>query len=522
MHPSLEFPAAFGPNGLKGIRAIHPISSSKAILFVPYRICMGVQAANKALKHLFDAFPEIYTENKYRNEHRLYAFIMHEKLKDSSSFYFPYLALLSDADILCDWSDSDLIHLRDPEILPKVQQYRRNMNQTWSRIEASLLAFPSDFPLESASLQGLFQWTYKIVQTRSFAWGEPEGMLIPFADFLNHGDVYMSFETCTLEFLEANKANPITYIDYSDFANTHTLRPDLPFNQRTWSSRVEKYLRKEGAYEALTKLDSPWAVDDQVKGLDSSSDEDYRVQLSSDSDEEGYVREPEAQTEDDYFVISTSPKHSLCAGEQVLISYGRHSNLGLLLYYGFSMPAYRRDSVFLTIPPSDLRIIPTHFKLKSGRFNEEVLAIFRKEEVNVRAKQGLVKADMKRVMGLTPILADLEMEALGKTLEFYRKMKNNRFEGTGKETDTAILEDTGSNFHLRAAAAYRLSQRGILSSQIALIERLLSIMTAIQAQKWSSELSNCTEEEISELYALRNYLRAFHTNQHLWAKDFFN
>lgn len=522
VHPSLDFPAAFGPHGLKGIRAIHPIGSSKAILFVPYRLCLGVQAANKALQHLFDAFPAVYSEDKYKNEHRLYAFIMHEKLKGSSSFYSPYLDLLADADILCDWSETDLSELRDPEILSKVKQYQRNMRQSWSRMETSLLAFPSDFPLEAASLHALFLWTYKIVQTRSFAWGEPEGMLIPFADFLNHGDVYMGFETRTLEFLEANKASSITYIDYSDFANTHTARADAQFPHRTWTNRIGKYLRKEGAVEELKSLGSPWALEDLLKGEESSSDEDYKVQLSSDSDEDSYVSEPDAQTEDDYFVISTSAKHSLAAGQQVLISYGRHSNLGLLLYYGFALHPYLRDSVLLTIPPAETRIIPTHFRLKSRRLNEEVIAMFRKEEVNVRAKKGLVKADLRKVMGLTPILVGLEIETMAKTLAFYQKVIEERFGGTGEDTDFAILADTSANGHLIAAATYRLSQRAILSSQIVLVERLSCILTCIQAQQWSAALSSCTAQDLEALYALRSYLRAFHTNQQLWAKDFFS
>jgi len=523
VHPSLDFPAAFGPHGLKGIRAIHPLPSSKAILFVPYRLCLGVQAANKALKHLFDAFPAVYSEDKYKNEHRLYAFLMHEKLKGASSFYAPYLDLLSDADILCDWPDSDLSELRDPEIQSKVLQYRRNMNKSWSRVETSLLSFPVDFPVEADSLHALFLWTYKVVQTRSFAWGEPEGMLIPFADFLNHGDVYMSFETRTLEFLEANKSNSITYIDYSDFANVQTTaRADSQFPERTWSSRIEKYLQNEGAYDRLKGLESPWDMEDQMKGVDSSSDEDYKVELSSDSDEGSYVSEPDPQTEDDYFVISTSAKHSLAAGQQVLISYGRHSNFGLLLYYGFALHPYLRDSVLLTIPPAENRIIPTHFRLKINRLNEEVIGIFRKEGVNVRAKKGLVKADMRKVMGLTPILVDLEIETLVKTLEFYKKTKEDRFRGTGEAEDRAILGNIDANWHLIAAAAYRMSQRAIFNSQIALIERLSSVLTAIQARQGPAQLSSCTEEDLVGLYVLRSYLRAFHTNQRLWAKDFFS
>ena len=140
----------------------------------------------------------------------------------------------------------------------------------------------------------------------------------------------------------------------------------------------------------------------------------------------------------------------------------------------------------------------------------------------MRAKKGLVKADMRKVMGLTPILVDLEIETLVKTLEFYKKTKEDRFRGTGEAEDRAILGNIDANWHLIAAAAYRLSQRAIFSSQIALIERLSSVLTAIQARQWPAQLSSCTEEDLVGLYVLRSYLRAFHTNQRLWAKDFFS
>ena len=521
VHPSLQFPAAFGPSGLNGIRALHPISSSKAILFVPYRLCLGVQAANKALFHVFSAFPDVYSDDKYRNEHRLYVFIMCEKLKGAKSFYFPYLNLLDDPVILSDWTDTELAALHDPAIPIKVQQYRNSLSRTWRKLQSSLTAFPQDFPGDLDSLYAVFLWTYKVVQTRSFAWGEPEGMLIPFADFMNHGDVYMSFETCSSEFLEANQSNPITYVDYSDFTNTSSNRPDLLFNRRTWTSRLEKYMRKSGALGVIQGLESVWEVDEQMKSEGSSSDEDYRVQLSSDSEDE-YVSVSEEQKEEDYFVVSTSDRHSYQQGEQVVIAYGRHSNLGLLLYYGFALSDYPRDSLLLSIPPSGSRIILSQFRIKARRLNEDVLALFRKEIVAKQAKNGQIREDMKKILGLTPIKTDLELETLEKVSEFYRKLHEERFGEVNEEEDRRKLCKNEGGFKENMAIAYRISQKSILSSQHRFITSLQRIMSSIKEGTWSFSLSGLSPETLKELYPLRNYLRSFKVNQHIWGTTEFS
>lgn len=518
VHPSLDFPAAFGAEGLHGIAAKCAISSSKAFLFVPYRICIGLQAANKALAHVFDAFPRVFHDHKYKNEFRLHAFIISEKLKGEQSFYYPYLRMLKNPEILVDWSEDEIRELQDPTIFDKVRLYSRKMNNFWQLLEPVFEHFSGEFPSNQA-LYSLYVWTYKLVQTRSFAWGDPEGMLIPFADFFNHADVYVSYETCTAEFLEANEDNLITYVDYRDFSGTsQSPRFDLSFSSRAHLNRLQKYSSSPSySLPSLQALEAVWELDDTLES-GSSSDDDYRVDLNSSDDEDVIRNEPLPQTEDDYFVVSTGKRCSFQPGEQVTLCYGRQNNTGLLLFYGFALDNYSRDAVFLDVPGCEGRI-PSTYRLKANRLNEDVLSLFRKSIVSRLSKEGQIKPDMTRVMGLTPIRVSIEIETVEKTIQFYNQYISTRFL-TSEAEDRELLQGEIA-VRLKFAVRYRLSQRAIVRSQAGLLSTLLGVLRKVESHSWSYHLQDKSMSEIAEMYPLRTYLRAFKVNQALWEKNFF-
>lgn len=510
VHPSLEVPAIFGEQ-LLGIRALHPIPSLKAIMFVPYRLCLGLQAAERILGSFFSSEPDLFLTHKHKNDYRLYALLLHEKLQGESSFYWPYLRILRDAEILIDWSDEEIAELQDPAIPTRVETYRRVMEKYWKQLEPVVLRHSDLFP-HTEDLYSLFKWVYKIVQTRSFAWGDPEGMLIPVADFFNHTDIYANYETCTAQYMAENASASSTFIDYSDFNGAAgAIRQDAGFHNRSYKSKLRKYMDKAATWERLQALESIWKADELIKEDNSSSDEDFRVVIESEEEEEKDTTKPLPQTEADYFVLSTGSKGSFQAGDQVCICYGRKSNLDLLLFYGFVPEFNYRDSVLVPVHGTD-------FKLKWNRLNQDIIAYYRLELVEALITQGVFKPAMRDALGIRPILGGIESAAIGKALHCYKLYEQARFR-TNEAEDRAILA-AEPGFRLRTAVYYRISQRRILQKQIELLETLSSVLSQIKASTWESSLSRKSPEEIEGIYPLRNYLRAYDNNRVTWAQNF--
>lgn len=510
VHPSLEVPAIFGCQ-LLGVRALRPIPSLKAVMFVPYSLCLSQQAAERILGSFFSSEADLFLTHKHKYDYRLYALLLHEKLKAESSFYWPYLQILKDAEILIDWTSDEIEELQDPALFQRVETYKRVMEKYWKQLEPVLARHSDLFP-PSQDLYSLFKWVYKIVQTRSFAWGNPEGMLIPVADFFNHTDIYANYETCTSQYMAENASNSSTFIDYTDFTDTPgETRPLAEFNTRSYKSKLRKYMDKEATWERLQALASIWQVDDLIKEEVSSSDDDFKVILDSDEGEETDNSPPLPQTEADYFVLSTGTKGSFQAGEQVCICYGRKSNFDLLLFYGFVPECNYRDSVLVPVQGTD-------YKLKWNRLNQDLIGHYRLELVEALIAQGVFKPAMRDALGIRPILGVVESAAVGKALSCYRLYEQARFR-TSEDEDKAILAGDPA-FRLRTAVYYRLSQRRILRKQIELVEALLSVLNQIKAGTWESSLAQKSPETLEILYPLRNYLRAYDANRVTWAQNF--
>ena len=511
LHPSLEVPCAFGDPPLLGVRALRPIPSLKAIMFVPYRICLSLQAADRILGPLFALEPDLFLTNKYKNDYRLYTLLIHEKLKGESSFYSPYFRILHDAEILTDWSDAEIQELQDPGAIFRVTTYRKVMQKYWSELSPVLERHPDYFP-PTDNMYSLFFWVYKIVQTRSFAWGNPEGMLIPVADFFNHRDIYAGYETCSPTYLQENANNEETYIDYSDFnGGNGQNREKKEFNSRSFKGKLEKFMINTENCEKIRSLEAIWKVDDIIND-ESSSDDDLPVHLNSDSeDEKDSSPAPLPQTEEDYFVLSSGSKGSFLPNEEVCICYGRKRNLDLLLFYGFVPEENYRDSVSI---PVENRI----FRVKFNRLNQEVIESFRKELVEELVRQGVFKEEVKETLGIRPVLGNIEMAVLRKVLNYYRLFRQARFRTT-EEEDRSILSQNPP-FRLKTAVFYRISQRRILTRQIDLIDSLLTILAQIKSGAWSFPLISKSQSEIETLYPLRNYLRAYEANRHTWSHSF--
>lgn len=223
--------------------------------------------------------------------------------------------------------------------------YFRNKLHKKAKVLLSVLRrypdlYPNDTPLED-----LFAWAYKLVHTRSFAWGKPEGMLVPFADNLNHADINLTYKT----------------IEKARVSDPEAPRTE-PGPGKLYMNRMMKYLHKYQSVEELQDVRYIWETEESLKEFESSSEENSDSEDSaSDSNESSSAEDSPSSCDDSisllssypskaheslhYFSIYTGSDCSFAQGQQVFNCYGRHSNATLLLYYGFAMFDNHHDSL---------------------------------------------------------------------------------------------------------------------------------------------------------------------------------
>lgn len=113
----------------------------------------------------------------------------HVTMKRESSFWWPYLRILPDIDVLADWDDAEMPALQDP-LLTDMAFERRTEYQLISVTFCAILhqRYPSLFPKDKFTPEW-FVWAYKQVAARGFGSRLPEVLMVPLADCFNHGNV---------------------------------------------------------------------------------------------------------------------------------------------------------------------------------------------------------------------------------------------------------------------------------------------------------------------------------------------
>ena len=122
LHPKLDFPVAFGEEGLVGVAARVDIGPNEPLLYVPYSLCITYANARESeLKPMLDA-EEIFSEEEEDwLDFTLYAYLIREKMKAAESFFFPYFCTVEQPEMLLDWTVEELRELQDQFLLHKVR-----------------------------------------------------------------------------------------------------------------------------------------------------------------------------------------------------------------------------------------------------------------------------------------------------------------------------------------------------------------------------------------------------------------
>lgn len=120
-------------------------------------------------------------------------FLIHEQLKGSKSFYWPYFEASECKNLLLQWTRAELEQLENREIMEHVLAYKEELEFQFMNFLRVIRKYDKLFPPEvsNEAYKKMFEWAYEFVMTRAFGWSVPSASLIPFADMLNHGDRYL-------------------------------------------------------------------------------------------------------------------------------------------------------------------------------------------------------------------------------------------------------------------------------------------------------------------------------------------
>lgn len=123
------------------------IPIKKAFIFVPYSIIITPQLAkDSALKPIFKAFPKIFDNSSISLDYILWVFLMNEKLKGQSSFYYPYLSIINEPEILSDWSPDEKSELQDPFLFIKCEKNYKFVLKHFETLKQVFSQYPEFFP----------------------------------------------------------------------------------------------------------------------------------------------------------------------------------------------------------------------------------------------------------------------------------------------------------------------------------------------------------------------------------------
>lgn len=193
--PKLEYPAFF-KSGLCGVRVTGDIAHNEAMFSIPFKCILTCQKARQQpqLAKVFRQHPNLFDEdeNSSWQHYMLMALLFFEMQKGEDSFWYPYLQILpNEAKSFWRWDPQIIKQTQDPALI--VQRPRKTKMYQES-LQGALKVFrmhPEVFDqrlITEENVSKVEAW----VDTRIFGSNNlPYCALIPFADNLNHSDIWI-------------------------------------------------------------------------------------------------------------------------------------------------------------------------------------------------------------------------------------------------------------------------------------------------------------------------------------------
>lgn len=460
------------------------------------------------LKEVVKAFPKIFDNSAISWDYLMWIFLMNERRKARESFFFPYINVIDQPEILCDWSEPELCELQDLFLSKKTQKLTQSQQSHYAKLLPVFEQYPNYF-LPGPGLYSSFYWAYKVVTTRAFC--PNEGMLIPLADCLNHEDVAVDYITLTQEFLEARSSGLSLINDYQDFLGISSSSCNI-MKTRTHKNRLEKYISWYDT-EKIQDMNAIWEIDQILHELESSTDEEDPIHVSTSdesSEEEGDDFDMRFDPSNKYFVMRTKEKASFKAGTQVFNCYGRLNNFDMLIDYGFCLYPNKYDSCYIRLFKCKL-VSPALNKKKKGTrtFNLKL------NQLNLDLLSYLRKRMNTKETYMDPVSSSKsELKILFQFQSLLEEFLNNF--PTTLEQDLELLK-TCLEYRLEYAIKYRVSLKEIIKSQVELSQVLEQVLVQV-VEGESVKSAHWTDRSIEackKMYPLRTYL-GYLNNGELW------
>ncbi len=186
----IKWPSTNIDTNIRGATAITDINTNEYMLEIPKILMMSPE-------HAYDSeIGKYLAENKdiIRGDSILALYLMHERIKGESSFYFPYLQILPSPGTIAEWAQSQLLELQDDNIVLRARRKKLQVKTLYTQCVMPLCEkYPEIFSFENYSPEN-FEFCWYSIQARAFGRRLPWSAMVPFADCLNHNNVQTKYD----------------------------------------------------------------------------------------------------------------------------------------------------------------------------------------------------------------------------------------------------------------------------------------------------------------------------------------
>jgi hypothetical protein len=289
------------------------------------------------VQEIFNEFPVLFgSENTEALDNQFLTLLLYEKSQGENSKWKWFIRCFPEyVENLCDWTDEEKEELQDRDLVEDSKMRKTRNLASYLELQKALNQYPHLFP-EKLEVKDI-EYCWKIIWTRSFMRSTQHSALIPYADFINHGNSMTGFYF-TDQKEEAQDTGE--YIDEDDMFTADLIIPlkckDL------YEINVSAYEEIEDSFFDIVKMlyIEACSIDNSTSAKNKKNTAEETGPVSAD------------------FIVIAGENESYQPGSQILFEYGSYSNTSLLTHYGFAIPNNRCDYCTLKIQLKRLISVP--------------------------------------------------------------------------------------------------------------------------------------------------------------------
>ena len=405
INQKIQYPAIF-QNGLIGLAANQVIELGEELTVITPQVIFSTELLkNCEISTIFDENLDYFgKENPEWLDNQFLALFVYEKIKATSKWQKFFDVMPDEIENLCDWSDDELEELFDEDLENDVQIRRNKNKSSYNRLKEITEKYPGLFyrPVELSEIE----WSWKIIWTRSFMRSPSHSALVPYSDFINHGESNTSFYFSD----QKESEEPEIPEDYDEIYETHS---------------IERFTTRDLYEINFSSYESPDEdLFEKAKTILIESDLLLKeMKLNKESkDKVKEIVDPAAN-----FIVALGQNERYDVGQQILFEYGGYSNTSLLIHYGFALEINRHEFYRLKVKISEILIKP-QIKYLPLKYDPESYSLFliNAKELNkslvMTLRASLWKPKYQAQTFFRPKDLALELKVMAKYCKILRKI----------------------------------------------------------------------------------------------------